>query len=56
MKRLITNGCVMAEVDGYKPDNLIADENIIQTGLMLNSTTDTIDKVIGALDNGLALC
>ena len=30
--------------------------NVIRTGLMLNSTTDTVDKLIAALDAGLALC
>ncbi len=30
--------------------------NVICTGIMLNSTTDSIDKVIEALDAGLALC
>jgi len=30
--------------------------NVIRTGVMLNSTTDSIDKVIEALDAGLALC
>src|SRR5256885_11819204 len=30
--------------------------NVIRTGLMLNSTTGTVDKLIAALDAGLALC
>jgi hypothetical protein len=30
--------------------------NVVRTGLMLNSTTDTVDKCIAALDAGLALC
>lgn len=30
--------------------------NVICTGLMLNSTTDTVDKCIAALDADLALC
>ena len=30
--------------------------NVVRTGVMLNSTTDSIDKVIEALDAGLALC
>ena len=30
--------------------------NVIRTGVMLNSTTDTIDKLIAALDAGLVLC
>jgi 4-aminobutyrate aminotransferase len=30
--------------------------NVIRTGLMLNSTKDTVDKLISALDAGLALC
>ena len=30
--------------------------NVIRTGLMLNSTTETVDKLIAALDGGLALC
>ena len=30
--------------------------NVIRTGLMLNSTTDTVEKLIAALDAGLALC
>ncbi len=30
--------------------------HVIRTGVMLNSTTDTIDKLIAALDAGLALC
>jgi 4-aminobutyrate aminotransferase-like enzyme len=30
--------------------------NVIRTGVMLNSTTDTIDKLIEGLDVGLALC
>ena len=30
--------------------------NVIRTGVMLNSTTDSIDKLIEALDAGLALC
>ncbi|MEO6655976.1 MAG: aminotransferase class III-fold pyridoxal phosphate-dependent enzyme, partial [Pyrinomonadaceae bacterium] len=30
--------------------------NVIRTGLMLNSTTDTVDELIKALDAGLALC
>jgi 4-aminobutyrate aminotransferase-like enzyme len=30
--------------------------NVIRTGLMLNTTTDTVDRLIEALDKGLALC
>ena len=30
--------------------------NVIRTGMMLNSTTDTVDTLIAALDAGLALC
>jgi 4-aminobutyrate aminotransferase len=30
--------------------------NVIRTGLMLNTTTDTVDRLIEALDAGLALC
>ena len=30
--------------------------NVIRTGLMLNSTTATVDRLISALDSGLALC
>lgn len=30
--------------------------NVIRTGLMLNSTTDTVDRLIEALDAGLKLC
>jgi 4-aminobutyrate aminotransferase len=30
--------------------------NVIRTGLMLNSTKDTVDKLITSLDAGLALC
>src|SRR3954451_10599676 len=30
--------------------------NVIRTGLMLNSTTSTVDKLISALDAGLTLC
>jgi len=31
-------------------------ENVIRTGLMLNSSKSTVDKLISALDAGLALC
>ncbi|MFN2501673.1 MAG: aspartate aminotransferase family protein [Pyrinomonadaceae bacterium] len=30
--------------------------NVIRTGLMLNSSTNTVDELISALDAGLALC
>ncbi|HEY2866544.1 MAG TPA: aminotransferase class III-fold pyridoxal phosphate-dependent enzyme, partial [Pyrinomonadaceae bacterium] len=30
--------------------------NVIRTGLMLNSTKDTVDELINALDAGFALC
>jgi 4-aminobutyrate aminotransferase-like enzyme len=30
--------------------------NVIRTGVMLNSTKDTIDELIGALDKGLEIC
>jgi 4-aminobutyrate aminotransferase-like enzyme len=30
--------------------------NVIRTGVMLNSTKNTVDQLIGALDAGLALC
>ena len=30
--------------------------NVVRAGVMLNSTTDSINKVIEALDAGLALC
>jgi 4-aminobutyrate aminotransferase-like enzyme len=30
--------------------------NVIRTGLMLNSTKDTVDELIGALDAGFATC
>lgn len=30
--------------------------NVIRTGLMLNTTTDTVDRMVEALDAGLALC
>ena len=30
--------------------------NVIRTGLMLNSSKDTVDELIKALDAGLALC
>lgn len=30
--------------------------NVIRTGLMLNTTTDTVDRLVEALDAGLALC
>ena len=30
--------------------------NVIRTGLMLNSTNDTVDQLIRALDAGLAIC
>lgn len=30
--------------------------NVIRTGLMLNSTTDTVDKLVEALDKGLSMC
>ncbi|MBV9243032.1 MAG: aspartate aminotransferase family protein [Acidobacteria bacterium] len=30
--------------------------NVIRTGLMLNTTKDSVDRLIGALDAGLALC
>lgn len=30
--------------------------NVIRTGLMLNTTTDTVDRLFEALDAGLALC
>ena len=30
--------------------------NVIRTGLMLNSSKDTVDELIKALDEGLALC
>ena len=31
-------------------------DNVIRTGVMLNSTTNSIDKLIAALNAGLALC
>ena len=30
--------------------------NVIRTGLMLNSTKDTVDELIAALDKGLSIC
>ena len=30
--------------------------NVIRTGMMLNSTKDTVDQLVAALDAGLALC
>ena len=30
--------------------------NVIRTGLMLNSTKDTVDELVGALDSGFAMC
>ena len=30
--------------------------NVIRTGLMLNTTTDSVDRLVDALDSGLALC
>jgi 4-aminobutyrate aminotransferase-like enzyme len=30
--------------------------NVIRTGMMLNSSTDTVDELIAALDAGLAIC
>lgn len=30
--------------------------NVIRTGMMLNTTTETVDKLVEALDSGLALC
>jgi len=30
--------------------------NVIRTGLMLNSSNDTVDELIKALDAGLAIC
>jgi len=30
--------------------------NVIRTGMMLNTTKDSVDQLIGALDAGLALC
>ncbi len=30
--------------------------NVIRTGLMLNSTTDTVDQLVEALDAGLSIC
>jgi 4-aminobutyrate aminotransferase len=30
--------------------------NVIRTGMMLNTTTDTVDRMVEALDAGLALC
>ncbi len=30
--------------------------NVIRTGMMLNTTTDTVDRLVEALDAGLALC
>lgn len=30
--------------------------NVVRTGLMLNTTTDTVDRLINALDAGLELC
>lgn len=30
--------------------------NVIRTGLMLNTTTDSVDRLVDALDAGLALC
>ena len=30
--------------------------NVIRTGLMLNTTTETVDRLVEALDAGLALC
>ncbi len=30
--------------------------NVIRTGLMLNTTTDTVDRLVEALDAGFALC
>ena len=68
MKTLIKNGRVVTAVDDYKADIFIDGEtvttigkgglygNVIRTGMMLNTTTDSIDKLIEALDAGLALC
>ncbi|GEM_PF-1946678 len=67
MKTLIKNGQVVTAVDDYHVDIFIDAKtvttmgkgglygNVIRTGVMLNSTTDSIDKVIEALDAGLAL-
>jgi 4-aminobutyrate aminotransferase-like enzyme len=30
--------------------------NVIRTGMMLNTTTDTVDRLVEALDAGLAIC
>ncbi len=30
--------------------------NVIRTGMMLNTTTDTVDRLVEAMDAGLALC
>jgi 4-aminobutyrate aminotransferase-like enzyme len=30
--------------------------NVIRTGMMLNTTTDTVDRLVEALDKGFALC
>ena len=30
--------------------------NVIRTGMMLNSTKDTVDELVRALDAGFALC
>jgi hypothetical protein len=32
------------------------DGNVVLIGMMLNSTTDTVDRMGEALDAGLALC
>ena len=68
MKTLIKNGRVVTAVDDYRADIFIDGETVttigkgglygreVSTGVMLNLTTDSIDKVIKALDAGLALC
>lgn len=68
MKTLIKNGRLVTAVDDYRADIFIDGEtvttigkgglcgNVILPGVMLNSTNDSIDKVIEALNAGLALC
>ena len=68
MKTLIKNGRVVTAVDDYRADIFVDGEtvttiakgglygNVIRTGVMLNSPTDSIDTVIEVLDAGLVLC
>ena len=50
------NGRVVTAVDDYHADIFIDGEMVTTIGKTLDMEADSIDKVIEALDAGLALC